>query len=304
MSLLSSRAIIVSAAVSVGFVGHSQAELIYGITNLQQLVAFDSGARTVLSTTSLPGFGVGGEQILSIDIRPATQELYGLSSFDRIYKITPSTGATTLVGSGTLSVALTGNSRAIDFNPTVDRIRVLTSAQQNLRVHPDTGAVVDFDAVTPGTQTDLNHNYAAGDAGAGTTPQVVNGAYTNSFAGAGTTTLYTLESARDVLATQVPPNNGTLNSVGALGFNVVESAGFTGFDISGGTGVAYLTGNSLTGGLTANSLYSVNLGTGAAGLLGAVSGVNGTFRDIAVVPEPASIGAMLAGGMLLIRRRK
>jgi hypothetical protein len=30
----------------------------------------------------------------------------------------------------------------IDFNPVVDRIRIMSDAGQNLRVHPDTGAVV------------------------------------------------------------------------------------------------------------------------------------------------------------------
>lgn len=272
------------------------AESIYGITNLQQLVTFDSDTRTVTSTVSPVGFGIAGDFLLSIDVRPATGELYGLSNQGGIYKINPVTGATSQVGA-TLSPAPAGNLRSIDFNPTVDRIRLLTSSGTNLRIHPDTGVI----AFTDGTLA-----FATGDANEGDMPQIVNGAYTNSFPGATTTTLYDIDANNDVLATQAPPNNGTLNTVGAIGSNIAPSAGFTGFDISGATGTAYLVGNNLLGGLTANTLYQVNLATGAASVLGAVSGVNGSFRDIAVanvIPEPAS-GTMVAlAAIVLIRRR-
>jgi hypothetical protein len=277
----------------------ARGETLYGLTNLQQIVTFDSVTRSVTATISPSGFSITGDFLLSIDVRPATGELYGLSNQGGIFKINTTSGAVAQVGA-TLSPAPAGNLRSIDFNPTVDRIRLLTSSGTNLRIHPDTG-VIAF--------TDTNLAFAAGDTNAGDTPAVVNGAYTNSFAGATTTTLYDLDATNDVLATQNPPNNGTLNTVGALGFNLGTSASFTGFDISGATGIAYLAGNNLLGGgLTANSLYQVNLATGAATLLGAVSGVNGSFRDLAVgpaIPEPAS--AMLAAAAsvgALIRRRR
>lgn len=132
---------------------------------------------------------------------------------------------------------------------------------------------------------------------------MVNAAYTNSFAGATSTVLHNLEACNDILTKQVPPNDGKLNTIGSLGFDIITSGGFTGFDISGATGRAYLTGNSLVGGgLTANSLYQMNLATGAASLLGAVSGVNGTFRDVAVapVPEPASFAFAIFAGIALV----
>lgn len=280
-----------------GAFGAARAEAIYGLTNLQELVTFDSQTRSVTSTTPLSGFSITGEILLSIDVRPATGELYGLSSANQLYRIDPTTGASAAVGSG-LGATLTGSAKAIDFNPTVDRIRILTSSGQNLRAHPDTGALV---------ATDGSHAFAAGDPNAGDSPAVVNGAYTNSFLGATTTTLYTLEAGNNVLATQIPPNNGVLNTVGGIGFDLVDSGGFTGFDISGSTGTAYLVGNSLFGGgLTANSLYTVDLTTGLATLAGPVSGVNGSFRDLAVVPEPSSfvIAALAGVGFAFVAARR
>jgi len=273
----------------------ARAETLIGLTNLQELVTFDSASRTVTTTTSLVGFGIGGELMLGIDVRPATGQLYGISSTNQLYAINQTTGAATAIGAPI--AGLTGSAKAIDFNPTVDRIRVVSSNGQNFRVHPDTGAVT----------TDTSLAFGAGDTNAGDTPRIVAGAYTNSFAGATTTTLYDLDATNDILTTQLPPNDGVLNTVGPLGFNVVESGGFTGFDISGNTGTAYLVGNALFGGgLTVNSLYTINLATGAAALTGPVSGVNGSFRDVAVaVPEPGSfaLAALGIAGVWLLRRR-
>jgi hypothetical protein len=275
------------------------AEGLYGLTNLQELVTFDSDTRSVTSTVGLSGFATSGDFLRSIDVRPATGQLYGLSNLGGLYQVNTTTGALTSLGT---IPGLTGNARAMDFNPTVDRVRVLTSSGQNLRVHPETVAVT----------TDTNLAFAVGDANSGT-PAVVNGAYTNSFVGATTTTLYDLEAANNVLVTQAPPNDGTLNTIGSIGFDLVDSSGFVGFDISGASGTAYLVGNSLFGGgLTVNSLYTVNLATGAASLAGAVSCVNGSFRDLAVVaqpvPEPASVVMALGGLSVLVavclRRRR
>src|SRR4029079_6264434 len=101
-------------------------------------------------------------------------------------------------------------------------------------------------------------------------------AYTNTFAGATSTTLYVLDSNLDILAIQNPPNNGTLTTVGALG---VDTSAEVGFDIAPRSGTALV---SLTVGGSAQ-LYTINLATGAASLIGPIGSAQ-PIRDIAIAP--------------------
>lgn len=120
--------------------------------------------------------------------------------------------------------ALSGTEFGFDFNPTVDRIRVTSNTGQNLRLNPDTGAVA---------ATDLALNYADGS-----TPNVIASAYTNSFAGATTTTLFNLDATKRAIVTQAPPNDGVLGTIRPL-VNM-DFSGIAGFDISPITNRAYL----------------------------------------------------------------
>ena len=227
---------------------------------------------TITSTLALTGIQ-GNETLLGIDYRPASPRvLYGLSTAGRVYAINPLTGGATAVGTPT---PIVGTSAGVDFNPSVDRIRVVTNTNQNLRFNPDTGGLA---------ATDTPLAYAPGDAGAGSAPRVVAAAYTNNTPGATPTTLYVIDVNRGVLATQgsvggaVSPNSGQLFTVGATG---VASNDNVGFDIGrDGTVLASFT----TPGTGVTSLYSVNLTTGAATLIGAV-GVGGrTYLGLAIAP--------------------
>jgi hypothetical protein len=223
------------------------AEAFYGVTQDNRLVTFQSDNVTNVepshAITGLPG----GESIVGLDVRPLNGQLYALGKTSRVYVINPRTGAARQVGATPFIPALAGTSFGFDFNPTVDRIRVTSDAEQNLRLDPDNGTVAAVDA---------NLAYAPGDPGAGTNPSVAGSAYTNSFAGATATTLYDIDNARHALVIQNPPNNGTLTTVGALG----TSNNAVAFDIGEGN-VAYAV---LNGEQNRQGLYRIDLSNGHA----------------------------------------
>lgn len=257
----------------VGFAAESAMTsnyLVYGVTVANNLVKFNSSRpNTILSTTPITGVQ-GGETVLGIDFRPATGRLFALGSTGRIYMVNVATGAATLVG--TFTTPLLGTNFGFDFNPVPDRIRITSDLEQNLRANPNDGTnVVD------GTLA-----YAAGDVNVGANPNIVASGYTNSFAGTTSTTLYNIDSNLDILTTQNPPNNGTLNTVGTLG---VDTTGEAGFDIGKGNNTA-LAALQVTGG-TSSALYSVNLMTGSAAIIGPIGG-GAVVRDIAIARSTAS----------------
>lgn len=197
-----------------------------------------------------------GDIARSIDFRPANGRLYLLANgYNRahLYVLNlddPCKVPATLVGPLVTELGspiVLNGSYDIDFNPVVDRLRVVSSTGQNLRVDPNTALTI----------IDGNLAYAAGDVNFGKVPAVYGIAYTNNFVGATSTTLYAIDVNQQVLATQNPPNIGTLNTVGSLGFNVTKVLGF---DIETITNNAYAT-------FTVNNtdgLYRINLATGRA----------------------------------------
>ncbi|RZK90220.1 MAG: DUF4394 domain-containing protein, partial [Hymenobacter sp.] len=206
-----------------------------------QLLQFNANNVTTAPTpVTITGLQTG-ERILSVDYRPATGQLYGLGSTSCLYIINPTTGAARAVGSGAFSPALNGTSATIDFNPTVDRLRLVSNTGQNLRLNPETGAVMTTDGAINGV--------------AGAAISAV--AYTNPVAGASTTVLYDIDPTTDKLYRQDPPNDGTLVAIGDLGVNVT---GLAGFDIAA-------TDNNAFAALTVDNqagLYKIDLGTGRA----------------------------------------
>ena len=227
--------------------GASAADAIYGVTDQNRLVRFTSEAPGgAVSNIPLQGLGAN-ETVLGIDVRPSDDQLYGVTSANRAVQINPVTGAIR-PAFGPFSPALNGQSHGVDFNPVANALRIVSDTEQNLRV-----------SAANDTNNDGALNYAAGDAGAGTNPSVGGAAYTNSVPGASSTVLYDIDTARDVLVRQDPPNSGTLNTVGALGQNYDEPVGF---DIAPGSNTAYAAlkqnGQNTTG------LYRIDLASGRA----------------------------------------
>ena len=181
----------------------SSTDTLVGLTLSNTLVTFNATTPgTILSSVALTGMATG-ENIVAIDYRPATQKLVALGDTGRLYAADTQSGNLSLLSAAPFT--LTGTTFGLDFNPTVDRIRLVSDAQQNLRLHPDTGALV---------ATDGSLAYATGDVNQAISPTVTSAAYTNSFSGTRNTQLYVLDTVAGVLAKQgsgaVSPNTGSL----------------------------------------------------------------------------------------------
>lgn len=249
------------------------AELIYGTTGTN-IARFDSNNPEAISSVALIGLQPN-ERLLGIDVRPATGALYGLGDSNRLYIINPTTGLATPVGNPG-AFTLNGTFFGVDFNPTVDRLRVVSNTEQNLRIDPNDGTLTATDAA-------LN---AAGN--------VVAAAYTNNFPGASSTALYVIDSVSGRLGLVSSPNaGGPITDIGSLGLSP-NFGQFVGFDISGATGIAYA---SIFVGEPGAQLYRINLATGAATSLGLLGPAFGGIHTIAVaaVPEPSSVALLGIG---------
>jgi hypothetical protein len=239
------------------------AEVFAGAAPKGRLVLFSSDDPGDVAVVKVKGLQ-HGEEILGLDMRPATGQLYALGSSSRIYTIDYVAGTATAVGPGPFTPALNGTRFGFDFNPTVDRIRIVSDTGQNLRAHPDTGAIAAVDG-------DLN--YATNDPAAGVMPAVVAAAYINNDTNPATgTVLFDIDTALDTLVMQNPPNSGTLVTVGALGLDVAYAGGF---DVAASDGTAYAAiavRKDHQGRPRRAGLYTIDLTTGQATFVGRIGG--------------------------------
>ncbi|SFQ52265.1 DUF4394 domain-containing protein [Hymenobacter arizonensis] len=244
----------------------------YALAGGVRLDAF-AGANPEKEVSSVAITGLQpGETILAIDFRPATGQLYGLGSTSRIYVIDPMTGAARAIGAGPFAPALAGTVAGFDFNPTVDRIRVVTSEGQNLRLNPETGTVQVVDGPVVGAR-------------------IAAAAYTNNVAGAATTTLYDIDVASQKLFKQDPPNAGTLVEVGDLKLKVTGEGGF---DIAPGSNLAL----ALFEVNKKPTLFTVDLATGDTRVL-AKYDKNLPYTGIAIPTNPVAYAINPANQLLI-----
>jgi hypothetical protein len=258
------------------------AMLALGFSNT--IYAFDSDSPGTITSFPLSGIPIG-ENLIGIDFRPASGALYGIandaSGNGSIYLLNLASGTATLVAPLTADptdltnpfTTVNGSYFGMDFNPVPDRLRLVSDVGQNLRINVDTGLVI--------TDGDLN----------GASPLVTGAAYTNSFAGGASTTLYGIDLSNRQLVTQNPPNNGTIVAVGSLGVNTLGSE--AGFDI--------LSTRSASGAVTnagffstrdagfVTRFYTVDLATGAATLKGSIG--DGSFSVIGIAAVQATPAA-------------
>lgn len=296
------------------------------VTRTPAAIGLDSGGTTLVrfnpavpgTTTSVAlASPVSGETLVAMDTRPQTGQLFGLgvnatADTATLYIVDPQTGAVTAVGTpGQIAFvnsfgqpvdfpsAATGYD--IDFNPTVDRIRVIVGNGLNFRVNPNNGAPVDGDlgggaGSLPGTNPDpYQNNFPSGGNGA------ESAAYTNSYGQSltgGVTTLYTLDAEGSTLAIQNPANAGTQTSqlTVTVGGSPLAFTSVSGFDIlpdvrvANSSSPAQGVGWALLQVAGTSTLYRINLTDGTAVPAGA-TGV--ALSDLVLWAYPSGISASI-----------
>jgi hypothetical protein len=279
------RALAIAVLSLVALASRVAAEPLLGLTSTNQLVTFDSATPgTVSAPIAITGLQGGAtETIQGIDIRPRTGGLYalgvvpGATDVLRLYYVSPETGAATLVQAQVS--ATSGTFYGTDFNPTVDRLRVVNTGDLNLRLNPNNGTLAGLDvALSPaGSLIDgiaYDRNF---DGHLGTSGTTLYG-----IARSGSASLVTIGG----IDQNPSPNGGAVTTIGALGVVPAPTAGI-GFDISAATRTAYavIKVGSVTG------LFTVNLLTGAATLVGSLGNGSLNIRGIAVLsPSRVAFG--------------
>ncbi len=273
------------ASVAVLASSPAAAEEVIGLVGSTRIVTFDSATPGTITTSRAITGLAAGVTLTGIDLRPADNQLYSVSTSGEVYRLTLSGGNYTATSLGTISTAPTGSSFGLDFNPTVDRLRMVSDTNQNLRINTISppGVLVDG-AITLDTSSNVD---------------LLGSAYTNNFNTSAGTTLFGIDAFTDSLLRSTNANAGTYTSVGLLGI-LLGSTDALGFDISGTSGAGFFS--------VGNNFYGVNLTTGSATLIGALGTQGITGITIAAVPEPGTWAMMLIGfgaiGVAVRRRRR
>jgi hypothetical protein len=234
-------------------------ETVWAVTDAAELVRFNAGQPHKLQQrVALQGLPAG-DKLVGIDFRVSRGVLYALSASGRLYTLDTKSGRLTPVGSAA-PVVLQGDRFGVDFNPAADRVRVVSDSGQNLRLHPDTGALA---------ATDPALTWAAPGRPA---PRVAAAAYTYNKKDEKLTTNYAIDLGTGTLVMQgslegtqpaVSPNTGALTVVGPLGSGALDAAAFDIADIDN-TALAALRSHGRT------RLYVLDLATGRGTALGTV----------------------------------
>jgi hypothetical protein len=190
--------------------GHHGLRMV-GLTTDQRLICFPEfrpGNAVTIGTIS--GLSGGDTMLVGIDFRPADGMLYGVGNAGGVYVIDTMDASAKLVNR--LSVALSGQSFGVDFNPTNNLLRIVSDSRQNLSHDVEN---------TSGTGTTVNANLNRDG--------IVGAAYTNNDDSPNTfTTLYNIDANLDEVTIQSPPTSGVNAPTGKL---TVDTTSAVGFDI-------------------------------------------------------------------------
>lgn len=260
------------------------------LTENNSLISFNSGLAQKLCTNATINGLQGTETVLGLDTRPADRTVYALTDAGRLYTVNAATGTVAFRATLAASVddttqpfqRLDGSNITVDVSPVADGLRVLSGNGMNLRVVFDNGQTFTDAPLNPSGST------------------VTAAAYTNSFAGTGTSTLYVIDTANDQLLIQgrapSTPNAGDLQPVGSLGI-AGDVQALAGFDINAINNTAFAAFN--VGSATTSDLYSINLASGAATRIGPI-GTTNRIRALthSAVPQATLLGVTRDGRLI------
>lgn len=285
--LLALAALALAGCAAIEPEGPPRKETVVAVTANAELIKFNAGQPgRILERKPLIGISAG-DRLVGIDFRVARGVLYGLAQNGRLYTIDTATGIAKSLTAPPFEALTVGDGIGMDFNPAVDRIRVVTSTGQNFRMHPDTGAIIDGSNMLVGVQPDISLNYATGDANAARRPNVAAAAYTYNKQNEKITTLYVIDRALGNLAMQgskegttpfVSPDTGQLTTIGSLGLGPLNNAAFDISDVSNAPLAAVRASAD-----PVTRLYLLDLATGRATPLGRV-GDGSPLVGIAIEP--------------------
>jgi hypothetical protein len=257
------------------------AELL-GVDVNNNLIRIDSSSPgTTLSSVAISG--IGGSSVLAMDVRILDNTLYILTDDKQIFTVDQSTGAANLFA--TLPT-LTGSQFGFDFNPTNNNLRIVSNDNSSYAYNMASNALVPGANVAYGFGGPSNQN-------------IVGSAYLNNDLSASTgTVLYAIDSQNDLLATHNAAT-GLLTAIGALGVDFTSRASFDILTVGvNNTAFAY----------SGNTLYTLNLLTGAATTIGNTDRTLFGLTAVSPVPEPSTWLTMMFGlwlvGLMGARQRR
>ena len=198
--------------------------------------------------------GLSGDSFLvGIDYRVQNGKLYGVGNQGGIYTVSERNAKAAKVGQ--LSVALSGTSFGVDFNPAANALRIVSDNGQNLRQ-----PFATTDGPTAPTVADSSLTYPPAPA-----TGITAAAYTNNDLSPDTaTTLFDLDTVLDQIAIQSPANAGTLAPTGKLGADAALDAGFDIYSTVRKDKAVALTAFATIGVAGTYALYEIDLLTGSA----------------------------------------
>lgn len=265
---------------------------VLGLSGGNRLVYFQTDApQNILANFKLKGLA-RRDALVGIDVRPATGDVYGFSLQGLTYRINVQNSTATPIGPP-LAAPPTGLREGsffgVDFDPVADELRIVNDLTVNLRIDPDTGAVVDSNPTTPGAQADSFLKYQIGDVNFGQTPRIAGLAYSNNIPPVSATTLFGIDSERDVLVRQGSPDGtprspilGELATIGSLFANTDGPAGMD-IETIGGVDVAFAA-LSTGGPRAASEFVTIDLGSGTVTTVGEI-GLPRPLTDITLLPR-------------------